>query len=165
MSAETKEDILREMRMGNSGDMPFAYLVGMPDTFEEFLSGTKMRKINVKQVTVKELADRFEAAFKRESVGNVAAMREALKQALYFLRRHNMGAVYAPDGETLIFCQDVANIVDEALSAPARQCDVGTAEEQAERYHAIGEVYHSLTLTNALAWAQTPYEAKEGGTI
>ena len=50
-----------------------------------------------------------------------------------------------------------------ALSAPPRQCDIGTAEEQEERYKATGEVYHTSTLTNALAWAQMPYEAEEGG--
>ncbi len=51
----------------------------------------------------------------------------------------------------------------DALSAPARQCDVGTADEQERRYKATGEVYHTLTLTDALAWAQKPYEAEEGG--
>jgi hypothetical protein len=52
--------------------------------------------------------------------------------------------------------------IDAALSAPARQCDVGTADEQCERYKATGETYHTLTLANALAWAQTPY-VEEGG--
>ena len=55
--------------------------------------------------------------------GNAAAMREALEHASYFLRRHYTGAVYAPDGETLIYCEDVAKIVDAALSAPPRNCD------------------------------------------
>lgn len=41
MSAEKKEDILREMRMGNSGDMPFAYLVGTPDTIDRLTTRTK----------------------------------------------------------------------------------------------------------------------------
>ena len=66
-----------------------------------------------------------------------------------------------------------------ALSAPARQCDVGTAEEQAERF-----VKHCQSFLNRdgikacvgcpccgvvmygkceLAWAQTPYAAEEGG--
>ena len=53
-------------------------------------------------------------------------------------------------------------LIKSALSAPPRQCDVGTAEEQEERYNATGEVYHTLTLTNALAWAQTPCAAEEG---
>ena len=61
--------------------------------------------------------------------GNQMKMREALEKALYFLRRHHMGAVYAPDGETLIYCDDVAKIVDEALSAPARNCDKYSHDE------------------------------------
>ena len=44
-----------------------------------------------------------------------SAMHKALKQASYFLNKHHMGGVYAPDGETLIYCWDVAKIVDEAL--------------------------------------------------
>lgn len=124
MSAETKEDILREMRMGNSGDMPFAYLVGMPDTFEEFPSGTKMRKINVKQVTVKELADRFEAAFKRESVGNVAAMRKALDR-IYMLAQ---AVCDDRDEPTMVrhHGNRIKILVNVALSASARNCDIHT---------------------------------------
>lgn len=69
------------------------------------------------------------------------------------------------------------NAVQEALSAPPRQCDVGTAEEQVDRYcrhcqkHCIscerryacnvcGERYRLRCIAR---WAQTPYEAKEGG--
>lgn len=57
---------------------------------------------------------------------------------------------------------EIERIVAAALSAPPRQCDVGTPEEQEKRYKLKREVYHTLTLTNALAWAQTPYE-EEGG--
>ena len=60
---------------------------------------------------------------KQESHGNFAKMREALKLASYFLHQHHMGAVYAPDGETMIFCDDVAKAVDAALAAPASNCD------------------------------------------
>ena len=85
----------------------------------------------------------------------------------------NAAAIYA----ALVKIHDLTNALDEkcgvdpveirdiaraALSAPARQCDVGTPEEQEARYKMTGEVYHTLTLKNALAWAQTPYEAQEG---
>ena len=56
-------------------------------------------------------------------MNNCVKMHKALEQALYFLRRHHMGAVYAPDGETLIFCEEVIDIVDAALSEPPRNCD------------------------------------------
>jgi len=72
-----------------------------------------------------------------ETNGNNAAMREALQQASYFLHRHHTGAVYASDGETLIFCEDVAKIVDAALAAPPRNCDVVPLEapEAADVFH------------------------------
>ena len=64
---------------------------------------------------------------------NMKAMREALKLASYFLHEHHMGAVRTRDGRA-ICCWDVAKVVDAALSAPPRNCDVGTAEEQYKRY-------------------------------
>ncbi len=110
---------------------------------------------------------------------NMATMREALKQASYFLNKHHMGAVYAPDGETLICCWDVAKVVGDALAAPPRNCDVGTAEEQAERFEAEchrhdhctpcsvhrewGEFKEGKPKSCQLIWAQMRYEAKEGG--
>ena len=61
--------------------------------------------------------------------------------------------------------------VQEALAAPARQCDVGTAEEQSERMEkSVCSKHHGCVrcpLRKAkysdcsLGWAQTPY-AEEG---
>ena len=82
---------------------------------------------------------------------NQQKMREALAEARKVIKA--MGGYWAT--VTL-------PIIDAALVAPARQCDVGTPAEQERRYKATGEVYHTLTLTNALAWAQTPYAAEEG---
>ena len=63
-----------------------------------------------------------------------------------------------------------------ALSEPPRNCDVGTAEEQAERFnhqcfrHHTGRCSpHCSTLPAktisecVLKWSQMPYEAEEGG--
>ena len=68
--------------------------------------------------------------------------------------------------------------IDAALSLPHRQCDMGTPEEQAERYNAfcrkhftpdkLGGNCRKCPLRNRrgwscqLAWAQMPY-AEEGG--
>lgn len=70
-------------------------------------------------------------------------------------------------------------LLQDALRMPPRQCDVGTAEEQAERYKAycrkhftpdqLGGNCRKCPLKDRrgwscqLAWAQTPYEAQEGG--
>lgn len=101
--------------------------------------------------------------------GNTASMRAALQQASYFLHRHHMGAVYAPDGETLIYCDDVAKIVDDAIAAPQRNCDVGSPEEQTARIRKFCRKYpddcqgcpccpdpHADNCW--LVWAQMPYE-------
>ena len=93
-----------------------------------------------------------EAVTDRNHPGNAAALREALAEARKVIKA--MGGYWA---------RVTLPIIDAALAAPARQCDVGTPAEQERRYKATGEVYHTLTLTNALAWAQTPCEAQEGG--
>ena len=69
------------------------------------------------------------------------------------------------------------DIADYALSAPARQCDVDTPEEQAERFRNFCKMDYisedcpddcplyrkdCSTIRCPFAWAQTPYEAQEG---
>ena len=54
-----------------------------------------------------------------------------------------------------------------ALSAPPRQCDVGTAAEQGERCMAQFDQWRRKgdgmkLITAIMAWAQKPYEAEEG---
>jgi len=102
---------------------------------------------------------------------NVKAMREALEAWLKaydeFVCKPRLGRwSQSPCGTLVIPPISAAKLVDKtnaALAAPPRNCDVGTPEDQAKRYHATGQLYHTLTLTNALQWEQMPYEAKEGG--
>ena len=81
---ETIADIIAEMR-GARTEFPFVYLMGEPDMPEVIDFRTKEiiepRKINIRRVTVKELADRFEVAHKRER-GDCAKLREALLQVI-----------------------------------------------------------------------------------
>ena len=63
----------------------------------------------------------------------------------------------------------IVDIVESALSAPARNCDVGTAEEQVERFDKFCDIHDCKSdcpLFKAesceFAWSQMPYEAKEG---
>ena len=77
---------------------------------------------------------------------------------------------------------NVVAIIDkckEAIDLPLRNCDVGTAEEQYRRwarfckYRNEGKTCHGCPVyeeqkkgmksTCELIWAQTPYEAEEGG--
>ena len=92
--------------------------------------------------------------------------REALSDACYamfnFLKTQNGGY------------QEMANALDKAkaaLAEPIRNCDVGTADEQAERFHSFcksnkqtGDVYscERCRLNQIedceLAWSQMQYE-------
>lgn len=67
--------------------------------------------------------------------------------------------------------------IDAALSEPPRQCDVGTAQEQASRMRQFCTkqkrngiincgycpIKHEYQRDCTLSWAQMPYEAQEGG--
>ena len=74
---------------------------------------------------------------------------------------------------------DIIDKCKSALSAPARQCDVGTPEEQEMRFSDYCRKHYDLTFDLdsdpckacpffampsgcRFAWAQTPYEAEEG---
>jgi hypothetical protein len=138
MSEETKEDIVREMRMGSTGDMPCAYIVGMPDTIEEFPCGGKVPKINIKRVTVDELADRFEAAFERELVGNKAAARATLR---YILNQIDNNPDRLSAGNLLCVIGDKAQAT---LAKPARNCDNYDTKHEAKRAWFLEEVQPRL---------------------
>ena len=97
---------------------------------------------------------------------NMAAMREALEflrdQELFLLEcnvRHCIGLTVFCLEQT---CKIMRGVIEEALSAPPRNCDVGTAEEQDARFvkwRYSNPLRAELGL-DALAWAQMPYEAE-----
>ena len=121
----------------------------------------------------------------KTTVGNAAAMREALVQCELFLgnvSRH--GHQTLNPGDKCTACNGVDELrgmVVRALSAPPRNCDVGTAEEQTERFKQLCRKYRrgpgprtnckgcpvsieSQHVGCTFAWAQMPYEAQEGGS-
>lgn len=118
-----------------------------------------------------EIADRIEAIDKADALrclhtpGNAAAMREAFKgldEEMKFCERNvELGIGFALEG-LREHCRIVRQILNAALSAPDRQCDMGTAEEQMKRFDEFTSKYWPLGMF-ALQWAQTPYEAEEGG--
>lgn len=133
------------------------------------------------------LADDIEAAAKREREktvaqdatvsGNAAAMREALRACLDFIMR--LDRAFNPLMQNLL--ENAIAKAQAALSAPPRNCDVGMAVEQAERFKAfclprVGKCSENSSCPAKhpcnhigiqycqLKWAQLPYEtAKEGG--
>lgn len=108
-----------------------------------------------------------EAAW-RETRGNAAAMLEALKKAELGLFRWLSGTMNRDEHRELVAT------IKEALAAPARNCDVGTELEQAERYRSYCDKFtlggmHCETCPCCgkipfgkceFAWANMPY--KEG---
>lgn len=155
----------------------------------------------VKTTKEQQLAylDRIEAAWKREKAeaednamavgcimeaarhkpGNAAAMREALvflrDKELYLLEgnvRHCVGLTVFGLEQA---CKIMRGIIEDALSVPPRQCDVGTPEEQERRFrkyceteecnrYRCGHGCKAVCIDRCVvAWAQMPYAAEEGG--
>ena len=106
---------------------------------------------------------------------DMKAMREALVRTDLFLSALGKWLKVNDEGQEYALAAGVIHtLVERALAKPPRQCDVGTAEEQIERFnHQCFEYHtgkcspHCRTLPAktrqecALKWAQMPY--KEGG--
>lgn len=99
---------------------------------------------------------------KSSAVGDAAAMREALERVQNVL----IGIRdYSADSEVSEAAKRVLEeYVIPALSAPRRNCDVGSAEEQWKRYRrfCVGTRCCDCPVSGAqceLAWAQMTYEA------
>lgn len=131
---------------------------------------------------LRHYADRLVAAYRRVMV-NMHKMRDALEYVLHFdatdeaamedgLTDAERIAEYA---DHIAECQKKAK---EALAAPPRNCDVGTPEEQLDRYglfrqekclicesrhscHICGERYRMKCM---MKWAQMPYESTTEGS-
>ena len=131
---------------------------------------TSMQEITAERINgwAMRLAEACEQSVTNcNQLGNAAAMREALSDACYamfnFLKTQNGGY------------EEMAEALDKAksaLSAPPRNCDIGTAEEQAERFDEFCYNHRSrekgcgdCPLLEGgpceLAWAQMPYEEGE----
>lgn len=121
------------------------------------------------------MASEREAVTGGHGLGNAAAMREALESV-----RRDMWDLMGSSSESL--CEALALRINKtiraALSAPPRQCDVGTAREQDARlWSYCAETRCGDTLCRngncsledirmcALRWAQMPYEANEEGEV
>lgn len=100
-----------------------------------------------------------------KAVGNGAKLREAYEFAEEFLRD------YGTDWE---LHNKLCDMLKSALAEPLRNCDVGTVQEQRERFDNFCKkgdlgVYCAYdcpcrqSFDCKLAWAQMPYEANEKG--
>ena len=97
-----------------------------------------------------------------QKCGNAAAMRKALDEIIETID------LWRSDG-TMKYWQysPLFDIADAALSAPPRNCDVGTPEEQIERHNSycLSGVHCTYTCRRCYAqWAQMPYDNKPTAT-
>lgn len=128
-------------------------------------------------MTRKEAAKFARLEKRRHEPSNAAAMREALKRLLNLA--YEVQDLNSEDGpKTSVPTQFIIEVTKSALAAPPRQCDVGTPEEQAERYEVFCLKYFAQYSSVRpcsdcpfagqedscqFAWAQMPYE--EGGAV
>ena len=103
-------------------------------------------------------------------VGNMPAMRILWKKVIRLINVTDDGIGW--DWHVAI-AEQVYKLAQTALALPRRNCDVGTAEEQEERYLKLKRehvdrmarcpaVGQSFFFPDSLYWAQMPYEAQEG---
>ena len=146
---ETIADIVTEMR--KRAEEVYVGQDGYPESWKDQMDYGE----------IYELSDRIEAAHKRErestrekssAVGNAAAMREALEKfnavdlswlefpldgdssTIYNSNKKEITIPYWRVAELLNEVKAAQDMAKAALSAQPRNCDVGTADEQSDRF-------------------------------
>lgn len=142
---------------------------------------------------VSDIADRLEAAHRREkattenssAVGDAVKLREALIQARAAIckkAKYQCQSLSWENSNIQANCGDILcswrglceakTSINAALAAPPRNCDIGTAEEQEERYRNFCRRYQKcaecpcascrgqLNSNCEFVWAQMPYESE-----
>ena len=130
----------------------------MQDTTAERINGWAMRLAEACEQPVTDC----------NQLGNTAKMREALEQADAVLSLISKSAWFIDANFSVIKAViEAFNAINAALSAPPRNCEVGTADEQVRRHLEWCErnAYKCQSTPSCAVclaeWAQMPYE--EGG--
>ena len=186
---ETIADIVAEMRkdiaegtVGIWSDFGGEIARSYADSIEaamrhQFREVTKM--IPNEEVAVSKMETTNQTREKSSAVGNAAEMREALLETksviarcMEILNKIPGGVPY--DGLIDDVADELCDLRDShvkpALSAPPRNCDVGTDEEQSRRYEELCDSHTCGSICSAtgcpmyeydcspFAWGQMPYE-------
>lgn len=139
----------------------------------------KMLNTSMQEITaehINEWATRLAAACEQSvtdcnHLGNAAKMREALDAVVKVGYPHNF---QNESPHIRGYCCEITTAIKkcfDALSAPPRNCDVGTAEEQSERYEKFCNAHRSREkgcggcplcdiVCCGFAWLQMPYESE-----
>ena len=195
---ETIADIVADIRAQNQGLPEDSYalsplvcdLLSFADRIEAAANREREAGAEAAQVCgeIGEMIGREATREKSSRVGNAAKMREALEEIV------DMATCYFPDftipkdddefrGAIIDEAIDYTSLRDDfikaviiardAISAPPRNCDVGTDEEQSRRYEELCDRHTCGSRCSAsgcpmyehdcspFAWGQMPYE--EGG--
>ena len=118
-------------------------------------------------------ASKNQSVTKCNRLGNAARMREALEKADAVLSLISKSAWFIDASFSVTKAViEACNEIEDALAEPPRNCDVGTPEEQVERFQWFCDTRPcdcctlknkvNETLDCAIHWAQMPYE--EGDT-
>ena len=114
-------------------------------------------------------SDDSEPDSSQNKLGDTAAMRKALIDIVMLTMKVGLSI----HGD--VACGIIASKAKHALAKPPRQCDIGTAEEQYQRYAKFCCGHYGIANNDGgncskcpfaqpvckLQWAQTPYEEKE----
>ena len=152
------EERMECVRCPKCGKFPFAY-----------------GSINVRdELSLVMFPSEIDVANRDAAPGSAAALRQALNQLrTWALMDINENAASADETNYKKILDGIVEITNAALAAPARNCDVGTAEEQAQRFHEFchshrtffAECSEKCPFRNApdinccqAGWGQLPYE-------
>ena len=135
---------------------------------------TVAKMIPHEEVDVSKMETTTPTREKSSAVGNAAAMREALENVRFYLPHFlQYMRLHCEDAEAGGYYEKILEVINAALSAPPRNCDVGTPKEQSARFDAhclknmgcltcpLREKDGGVPKYCELAWAQMPYD--EGG--
>ena len=150
-------------------------LVGTRTNKQRRISSHSLAIISTAQVAERKWREAFMS--NSQNNGNAAKIREALERCASMGEQidNQLGSsedtVYAFRGERCL-AHNISECARAALSAPPRNCDVGTADEQHARFDRFCDKYENCTecpvwrgggLTSrcSMYWAQMPYEKGE----
>ena len=127
-----------------------------------------------------ETIEKVGPLYDAESIGSAAKLREALEKIGAMEVPHNFQAERSDIADACYDLTRAIKLANAALAEPPRNCDVGTAEEQTERFKQLCRKYRrgpgprtnckgcpiqheSLHVGCTFAWAQMPYAESEAG--
>ena len=171
--SETIEDIITEARGVFDEMRKHGYNVvsvnRMADIIDRIVSAEKReREAGAEAAQIcGEMVGREEAKNKSVTncnrLGNAAKMREALENIAEYAKA---AECHTEDAHLLGYLNQIAMWAEDALSAPPRNCDVGTPEEQHRRFmrfcdsKSMGYCWGRGRRKCMAQWGQIPYEGE-----